>query len=112
MLSRPEGTAPEGAPSESLAEKVREQVAEAGEAFEVEAAGAGGAAAHAVVAIRVVHLAPLRIGQHLIGLSGFLELFLAVGVVHGHVGMMLTRQLAIGLLYLVRSASRGTPSTS
>ena len=96
LLSRPEGTA-----AERPAEQILEKVAKAREAVEVEAAGAAGAAAQAIVPVRVVGATLLRIAEHLVRFGGFLELVLAVGIVNSHVGVVLASQLAIGLLYLL-----------
>ncbi len=79
--------APESAASERATEQVLEQVAEAAEAIEAEAAGAPGAAAQALVAVGVVKGALLLIGEHLIGLGGFFELLLTLGIGAVDIGM-------------------------
>ena len=49
------------------------------------------------MAVTVVELAFLRIAQHLVGLGGFLELGLRLGIADVAIRMILHGQLAIGL---------------
>src|SRR4051794_19671128 len=65
--------------------------------------------AKAVVPEGVVRAPPLRIGEHLVGLGGSLELLLGLGVVVVDVGMQLAGEAAERLLYLrVRGAAVDT----
>ena len=52
------------------------------------------------MAVAVIDLAALGVGQDLVGLGGLLELLLGVGIVVVDVGMQLARELAKGLLDL------------
>ena len=57
----------------------------------------------------VVGLALLGVGQHLVGLSGFLELLLGSRIARVSVGVVLQRELPIRLLDLVRRGGLGDP---
>ena len=90
---------PRRAAAEEVAEDVAEDVLEAG-GGEIEAAEAA-ALLEGGVAEAVVLGALLGIAQHLVGLGGFLEALLG-GLVAGiAVGVVLQRDLAVGLLDLV-----------
>ena len=86
------------AAAEELAEQVAEDLLEAagGEAAEAAALLEGG------VAEAVVLGATLGVGEHLVGLRGFLELLLGGRVARIAVGVMLEGDLAVGLLDLLR----------
>src|SRR6202142_2041390 len=77
--------------AEHLAENIAERIAGA------EAAAA--AASEAGVAELIVYRALLRVGQHLVGLLGLLELVLGLRVVGVSIRMKLHGQAAIGSLY-------------
>ena len=86
-----------------VAEERREQV---GEAPEVEVAGLEAAAAEAGMAVAVVELARLRLGEHLVRLHHLAETVVRVGRV-GDVGMQLAREPAEGLLDLRLARAAG-----
>ena len=83
------------ATAETGAEEGLEEVSDRAEALEVRAHPA---VAQAFVAVAVEGLAPLGVGQDLVGLGGLLELLLGVRVVRVDVGVQLTRELAERLL--------------
>ena len=77
------------------------------------APGANAAAAQALVAVSVVGLAPLGVGEHLVGFRRRLELLLRLGVVVVDVGVQLAGEAAEGASSPPpRMASRPTPRTS
>ena len=85
------------------AEERLEEVGDRAERVEVRRPAA---VAQALVAVAVVDLAALGVGEDLVGLGGLLELLLGLRVVRVDVGMQLARELAEGLLdlHLVRVA--------
>ena len=88
--------------AEDVAEDVAEGLGEAAEAFRRRRRAAH-VRVDAGVAVLVVGRALLRVGQHLVGLLGLLELLLGLLriVALVAVGVVLHRQLAIGLLDVV-----------
>ena len=58
-------------------------------------------ASRALEPVAVVDRPPIRVGQDLVGLGGFLELLLRLRVVLVHVRVQLARERAEGLLYLL-----------
>ena len=88
---------------EVVAEERREDVAEVPE---VEVARREAAAPQPGVAVAVVQLARLGLGEHLVGLGHLAEARLGVGLV-GHVRMELARELAERLLDLGVGRSAG-----
>ena len=91
------------------AEESREQVGDRAERVHVRRVAA---AAQAVLAVGVVELAPLGVGEHLVGGGRLLELLLRVGVVGVDVGVQLAREPRNAFLILASSAPRSTPSVS
>ena len=103
------GAAAAAAAAKELAENVS-QVAEAVKSAESGAAKAGAAVARAACAevgvnpgkaVLVIPRPLVGIGQHLIGFSGLLELFLGGLVAGVAVGVVFHGGLAVGLLYVV-----------
>ena len=93
------GTGPAGTGT-AEAEQIAEHVAELREdvlgAVERGAAHAGIGGAEAVIVG-----ATLGIAQHVVGFRGFLEFLFRLGIVRIVVGMILERQLSVGVFYLV-----------
>ena len=93
------------ATSEEISEEVVEDVSEAAEVAEV--GEAAGAAANALEAEAIVGPPLLRIGEHRVGLAGFLEALLGLGIFGIAVRVMLERELAISLLELALVRTTG-----
>ena len=93
----PAAAAPEGGLEAALPEDRREEVRDGAEGVHV---GRVAAAAQALLAVGVVELAPLGIGEHLVGAGGLLELLLRLRVVGVDVRVQLARELAERLLDL------------
>src|SRR5262249_38743972 len=104
--SGPCSTAAAAAGAEEVAEEVPEDVLEPG--AEVEAAESP-ALLEGRVAEAVVPGSPLGIGQHLVGLPDLLEALLGLHVAGVLVGVVLVRQLAVGLLQVLVAAGAGDP---
>ena len=81
--------------SAAPAEERLEDVGERPERLKV---GCVAAAAQSLVTKAIVGRAPVAVGEHLIGLSGLLELLLGRGVAAVHIRVQLTSKAAEGLL--------------
>ena len=92
--------APAARRAEQLAEQIVEDVGEAAEVAEVEA-GHAALGADAGEAEAVVGAPLLRVGEHRVGLGRLLEALLGVRIAGVAVGVVLERELAVGLLELV-----------
>jgi hypothetical protein len=92
--------APRPLAAEDVAEDVAEGLGKAAEALGACAAAGAHVGVHAGVAVLVIGGALLRVGQHLVGLLGLLELLLRLlgPVTLVAVRVMLHGQLAVGLL--------------
>ena len=70
------------------------------------------ACSHTGMAELVIASAFVRVGQHVVGLGGFLEFFLCLFVAGIFIGMILQSQLAIRLFQIIRAGIFDTPNTS
>jgi hypothetical protein len=93
-----------GRGAERRAERIaaaEERVEDVRERAEATEPGLEPARPEPLVAVAVVHGAPLRVGQDLVGLGGLLELLLGLRIVLVHVRVQLASELAEGLLDLL-----------